>query len=152
VVCSPRNVAKLAPLANVHLDFDIPYEQIPDLYRKASFVAVPVREGNFLAGSDASGQFGYLEPMAYAKAVIVSDRAGARDYITHNQDGILVPPEDPAALRKAILDLWNAPEERRRLGQAARRKVEKEFSTVRFAERLADLFYRLTDRQRPETG
>ena len=149
VVTSPKNVAGLAPSANVRLDFDLPYEQIPQLYQKASMVVVPVRAADYLAGSDASGQYGYLEPMAYGKAVIVSDRPGARDYISPGGDGILVPPEDPAALRKAILELWRFPEERKHLGEAARRKVEKEFSTVRFAQRLAELFYQLVERRNP---
>jgi glycosyltransferase involved in cell wall biosynthesis len=149
VICSPRNVADIDPPANVHLDFDLPYERLPEIYRKASLVAVPVRGADFFAGSDASGQYGFLEPMTYAKPVIVSERPGIRDYISHNEDGILVPPEDPAALRKAILGLWESPEERKRLGEAARRKAEKEFSTVRFAERLAGLFFRLTDGRYP---
>jgi glycosyltransferase involved in cell wall biosynthesis len=149
VICSPKNVAELTPPANVRLDFDLPYDQLPDIYRQAGLVVVPVRGADFLAGSDASGQYGYLEPMVYAKAVIVSRRPGVEDYISHGQDGLLVPPEDPAALRQAIVRLRDSKEERRRLGEAARRKVEREFSTVRFAERLAELFYRLTGRPNP---
>jgi glycosyltransferase involved in cell wall biosynthesis len=143
VVALQENIAGLHPPANVHLHINILYEQVMDLYRNASMVVVPVRAKEFISGSDASGQYGYLEPMAYAKAVIVSDRPGVEDYITSDQDGVLVPAEDPTALRSAIQALWSSPEKRKRLGDAARRKVEAEFSTVRFAERLADLFQEL---------
>lgn len=140
VVALPCNVEGLRIPKNVQVSLDIPYQELPDLYRRSRLVVVPVRKEEAALGSDASGQYGYLEPMGYGKPVVVSDRASARDYISHERDGILVPAEDSAALRKAILDLWNDPVECKRLGSAARNKVAIEYSTSRFAERLAEIF------------
>ena len=53
--------------------------------------------------------------------------------------GFYVPPEDPEALRRAIQYLLDRPEERRRLGAAARRTVEDLLTVDIFAERLREL-------------
>ena len=63
--------------------------------------------------------------MAVGKPVIVSDTPAAREYVEHERTGILVPPEDPQALRAAIewvSDPANA-DEVREMGRRARDSV-----------------------------
>lgn len=66
-----------------------------------------------------------LLPMLTGKAVIGSDIGGIPEQIEHNRTGILVPPDDPDALAKAIMNLVRDPAGRALLGAAA-------MSTIRF--------------------
>jgi len=60
-----------------------------------------------------------LEAMAQGLCVIASDRGGPAEIITHGQDGLLVPAQDPHALAQAIVSLTQSPERTRQMRQAA---------------------------------
>lgn len=69
-----------------------------------------------------------LEAAAMARPVIATDVPGCRDAVEPGCTGYLIPPKDPAALAAAMEDFLHlSPEERARLGQAGRAKVEQEF-------------------------
>jgi glycosyltransferase involved in cell wall biosynthesis len=51
--------------------------------------------------------------------------------IQDGHTGVLVPAENPDLLAEAIVDLLRNPEKRERLGSAARKLVEEEFSAAR---------------------
>ena len=59
------------------------------------------------------------------KAVICSRVKGQADVIQEGRTGIFVPPNDPRALHEAIEFLWNNPTEAKRMGEEARRHIEK---------------------------
>jgi GalNAc-alpha-(1->4)-GalNAc-alpha-(1->3)-diNAcBac-PP-undecaprenol alpha-1,4-N-acetyl-D-galactosaminyltransferase len=64
------------------------------------------------------------EAMAAGAAVVAADcPTGPREILTDGVDGVLVPPEDPAALAEAIIRLIDDPVRRDRLGSAARAKA-----------------------------
>ncbi len=69
-----------------------------------------------------------LEAMACGKACVATDVPGSRDLVVHGESGVLVPPEDIDSLATALQRLAADPAERRRLGGAARRRVEQHFS------------------------
>jgi glycosyltransferase involved in cell wall biosynthesis len=54
-------------------------------------------------------------------------------------NGFYVPPDDPAALQRAISYLLDHPDERARLGAAGRRLVERLMTVDHFTRRMADL-------------
>ena len=142
VATKPAAVAGLKIPSNVELFFNIPYEHMPKFYAKAMFVVTPLRNADDASGSDTSGQYGYLEPMAGGKAVIVSDRGTVCDYITDNVDGYIVPPGNPAALREAIFFFLAHPDKTRAMGNAAKKKVAEKFTSLEFAKYLAGIFKR----------
>jgi glycosyltransferase involved in cell wall biosynthesis len=72
-----------------------------------------------------------LEAMACAKACIATDVPGSRDLIQDGISGLLVPPEDPDALAEAIQCLASNPGLRKRLGAAARLRVEMHYTLER---------------------
>jgi glycosyltransferase involved in cell wall biosynthesis len=72
-----------------------------------------------------------LEAMAMARPVIATAVGGNPDVVEHDASGLLVPPRDPSALAAAALRLLERPDEARRLGEAARRRVLAEFSLGR---------------------
>jgi glycosyltransferase involved in cell wall biosynthesis len=80
-----------------------------------------------------------IEAMAAARAVVATRVGGVPDLIRDGLDGRLVPPNAPAALAAALGELARDPDERRRLGTAARAAVREAFG----AERLVDDIDRL---------
>jgi glycosyltransferase involved in cell wall biosynthesis len=63
------------------------------------------------------------EAMVSGLPVISTAVGGIPSMVEHGQSGWLVPPHDPAALANAILQLLQHPEQRARLGQAARQRA-----------------------------
>ncbi len=75
-----------------------------------------------------------LEAMACGLPVIVTDRsAGALDFVTDGDNGIVVPGEDAAGLATALAGLMRDPERRRRLGRRARDRMARESNEAVFA-------------------
>ncbi|MCK7593988.1 glycosyltransferase family 4 protein [Pseudomarimonas salicorniae] len=81
-----------------------------------------------------------MEAMASGAAVIGTTVSGLPELITHEVDGLLVPPDNAGALAEAIARLLGDPALRRRLGEAARRRIEREFDAGIEAGRLLDHF------------
>jgi glycosyltransferase involved in cell wall biosynthesis len=68
-----------------------------------------------------------IEAAACALPLVTTDAPGCREVVTHEQDGLLVPPRDASALAAAIRRLAQDPLLARRLGRAAREKALREF-------------------------
>ncbi|MBX3592384.1 MAG: glycosyltransferase family 4 protein [Burkholderiaceae bacterium] len=69
-----------------------------------------------------------IEAAAAARPSIAADIGGIPEVVVHEQTGLLVPPEDPDALARAILRLGTDPELRARLARRARERYEQEFT------------------------
>lgn len=61
-----------------------------------------------------------FEYMAFGIPIIATDVGYQADIIRDSGAGILIPPNNPAALAEAIRQLWNNEEKRRQLGEAGR--------------------------------
>ena len=81
-----------------------------------------------------------LEAAASGLPIVATDVGGTREMLNHGQSAVLVPPDDPESLAKAIRDLANDADERRRLAQAARERVETAFNIQQSAEELARIW------------
>jgi glycosyltransferase involved in cell wall biosynthesis len=110
------------------------YRELRDLYASSLFVVVPLYENDFQAGVTT-----ILEAMAVGKAVIVSRTSGQRDVIQDGVNGIYVPPGDARALRRAIVNLLEHPEEAARLGRNARSTIESAMSLELWADRVSEV-------------
>ncbi len=76
------------------------------------------------------------EAMACARPVVAADAGGTAELLGRDGDtGVLVPPGDPDALAAAVRDLLGDAERGRRLGAAARRRIEAEFPLSRMIDR-----------------
>jgi len=68
-----------------------------------------------------------LEAMAAGLPVAASRVGGVPDLITHDQDGLMFDPKDPAEVRACIERLVKEPETRARLGAAGRIAAQERF-------------------------
>lgn len=95
------------------------------LYRDASVVVLAARRGEGLPNV-------LLEAMAYVRPVVATPCAGTRDLLLDGVNGLLVAPDDPAALAAALRRLARDPALAARLGEAARATAARfEWNAVR---------------------
>lgn len=76
-----------------------------------------------------------LEAMACARPAVCTAVGGIPELVEDGTTGYLVPPEDPQRLATRLVELLSDPDTARRMGLAARRRVESEFSLDRSVER-----------------
>jgi glycosyltransferase involved in cell wall biosynthesis len=81
-----------------------------------------------------------LEAMACGRPVIGSAVGGITYTIVDGETGFLVPPRNPEKLARRLYDLLTQPELSERMGQAARLRVEQEFTWPIVAMRTASLY------------
>jgi glycosyltransferase involved in cell wall biosynthesis len=82
-----------------------------------------------------------LEAMASSLAVIATDVPGHQDVVERNTTGLLVSPAGGAqALATAIESLLDDPERRRRMGQAGRARVLREFTLESMVDKTAAVY------------
>jgi glycosyltransferase involved in cell wall biosynthesis len=92
------------------------------------------------------------ESLALETPVVATDLMGNPELVRPGETGLLVPPRDPPALAAAIGRLLGDPGRARALGQAGRRLVVAEFSTLVKVSRLEALYRRLADPANGRTG
>lgn len=88
-----------------------------------------------------------LEAMAMRCPVVATDIGGVREIVTE-ETGLLVAPDDPDALAKAVLHLLSADVERMQMGAAGRRRVQQRFSAEDMLMAYARLYGNLTHARR----
>ena len=80
-----------------------------------------------------------LEAAASGRPVIATDRSGCRETVDPGVSGYLIPIQDEEALVQALEDfLSQSWESRREMGEAGRRKMEKEFDRQIVVKMVAD--------------
>jgi glycosyltransferase involved in cell wall biosynthesis len=89
--------------------------ELRQMYGRSRFVVLPLMPSNVDNGVTV-----LLEAMAMGKAVICSGTEGQVGVVEHGVTGLYVPPRDPAAMRRAIEELWNDPERAAAMGRAGR--------------------------------
>lgn len=83
------------------------------------------------------------EAMALGKPVIASRVGGLPEVVEDRITGVLVPPDDSAALALAIDELIDDPEGRAAMGVAGRERVETEFTAQRMSSAYVGLYEQL---------
>lgn len=81
-----------------------------------------------------------LEAAACGRPTIASRVGGVPEVIRDNETGLLVPPGDEAALAQALLRLVRDPETCRRMGEAGRALVQKEYLWNDSLNRMSQLY------------
>jgi glycosyltransferase involved in cell wall biosynthesis len=131
-----RGLAEHVVLAGFRAD-------LPQLMPGLDVLAHPAsREGLGLA---------LLEAASAGVPVVACAVGGVPDAVIDGETGVLVARDDAAAFGRALRALLAAPAERRRLGAAARRHVERRFDTARLVAAHHSLYRRVLG-TRPEAA
>ena len=80
---------------------------------------------------------GLLEAMRAGKAIVATTVGGNPESVDHKRHALLVPPADSVALEQALNRLAGDAALRARLGEAAQKRFEKEFTETRTLEGTA---------------
>ncbi|MEK7422324.1 MAG: glycosyltransferase [Actinomycetota bacterium] len=130
-------VTFLGSLSSVEIDL---------AYRRASMMVLPCRID---ADGDRDGMpTVILEAMARGVPVVSTNVIGIPEVVQNEHTGLLVPPDQPAALAAAIAELWLDQRQASALGRAGRRLVGERFDPQRSADLLRDVFAEAASRPR----
>ncbi|HEU4753287.1 MAG TPA: glycosyltransferase family 4 protein, partial [Armatimonadota bacterium] len=77
-----------------------------------------------------------LEAMACGLPAVVGNVSGMADVVQHGRSGLLVDAETPGAIREALSALVRDAAARQAMGQAARERVQRDFSLERTVQKL----------------
>jgi glycosyltransferase involved in cell wall biosynthesis len=122
----------------VTLEQAVTQEELRRIYERAALFALPCQ---IIESGDRDGIPNVLvEAMAMELPVISTGISGIPELIEHRANGLLVPQKDAAALAGAIGELLGNPDLRRKLGQAARLTICRNFDARQNIRALKDLF------------
>jgi len=113
---------------------------VPELLAAADIGVLPSREEGFSNS--------LIEKMAAGLPVVVTDVGGNAEAVLNNQTGIIVPPENPSAMAKALTLLIGNPVLRTKMGRAARIRARDKFSQAETLSAYDTLYRALTTRYR----
>ncbi len=116
-------------------------EDIREVWRGAHIAILPSYGGEGLPKS-------LLEAAAFGRPLVATDVPGCRDFVREGVNGFLIPTRDSRKLAQAIKKLAQAPDLRRRMGEAGRKMVEEKFSDEIVSQSILELYARC----RNETG
>ena len=118
--------------------FEGPTDDVPSYLRRSDALLVPAGEVTPLV---------LMEAMAHGTPVVAARMGSIPDVTVGGESGLLVEPDDPAALADAIATLAGDPELADRLAVAGRERVESHFDQAQSHRRLAAEIARLIGRR-----
>jgi glycosyltransferase involved in cell wall biosynthesis len=83
--------------------------------------------------------------MALGVPVVSVDVAGVKELVEHGTTGFIRPQRDAQGLADALVRLATDDHLRRRMGEAGRERVEREFSFSRRLARVEELYERVIE-------
>jgi glycosyltransferase involved in cell wall biosynthesis len=86
-----------------------------------------------------------VEALAAGAPLVVTDVAAASEVVRHGENGMLVPPRDPAAIADAVRTLHRDPAATRRMADAGQRSVRERFTIDRMVSQQVACYHRWLD-------
>jgi glycosyltransferase involved in cell wall biosynthesis len=131
-----RRLASPAARPQMQITGAVPRDELVSLFRETDVYVMP---SIYFEG------FGIpiIEAGACKVPTVCSNRGGMPEVVIHNETGLIVPPDDAAALAGAILQLLDDEQLRGRMGAAAYRRVADNFTWDRIADSLLAEYQRL---------
>ena len=84
-----------------------------------------------------------LEAMGCGKPIVATKSGGVPELVKDKETGILVPPQDSASLRDAILYFIRNPTERERMGKVGRKRAETVFNIEKTTAKIENVYKEL---------
>ncbi len=97
-------------------------DDMPAMLKSAMMVVLPSYYGEGVPKA-------LLEAAAIGRPIITCDAPGCREAVEHEVNGLLVAPQSPTDLARAIEKLIEDPQKRYVYGAAGRQRVEEDFNT-----------------------
>ena len=134
-------VASERQLHNVHFIGQVTEQEKVNLFEACYAVVFPSH-----LRSEAFG-ISLLEAAMFGKPMVCSEIGTGTSFINqHDVSGIVVPPGDAPAMRRAMAALWESPELAARYGAAARERYLKVFTSHSMGEAYVKLYRDLINR------
>ena len=116
---------------------------VVDAYRSATCIVLPSvyqdRYGQTTNVPELLGQT-LLEGMACGAAGLCTNVASLPEIVVEGETGRVVPPNDPPALRKALVWFKTQPDAARQMGQAGRERVRARFTWPATVQRCLEIY------------
>jgi glycosyltransferase involved in cell wall biosynthesis len=129
----PELRRRFAAAGNVHLPGAMPRQCIPACYGTSDVFFFPTLRAEGLP-------FTLIEALAAGLPIVAADRGGVSSAIEHEVTGLLAPPGDRVALRRALVRVLDDPPLAASLGKHARDRALERFDLdVTTARLLAEL-------------
>jgi glycosyltransferase involved in cell wall biosynthesis len=134
-----RLAEKLEIAGRVRWEFALPDAELARWREHALLSLAPLRDcsRNVLQGC---APLKILESMAAGVPVVASDLPAVRELLTDGEHGRLVAPDRPGELARAIRVLLDHPQQRERMGRAARARVTEQLSWDASVTKLRGLY------------
>ncbi|RZT85701.1 glycosyltransferase involved in cell wall biosynthesis [Pseudonocardia sediminis] len=127
-----ERIAELGLGEHVEVLGAVPYERAEEVYRRGEIFVSPTYAEGF---SNT-----VLEAMASGLPVVSTDVVGVRDCVRDDENGVLVPAGEPAALATALARLIDDAPRRRRLAECALDEVRRRWSWPVVAARITGVY------------
>jgi len=112
-----------------------PQSELPQYYKTADVFCAPA------TGLESFGIV-LLEAMAVGKPIVATNIDGYNSVLTHDVEGLLVPPKNEEMLARALVSLLTNESLRQEMAARARLKA-KEYSWEHIAQRILDYYVRI---------
>ncbi len=107
-----------------------------DVYAQSAIVVLPTMYGEGVPTV-------LLEAAACGRPIIATDIPGCREITIHEQNGLLVPADDPVRLAQALETLIADPDLRGRMGKVGRQLVLQKFTASQVNEQTLAVYQRV---------
>lgn len=121
---------------NVEFLGTLRHESIPELVRKSHVFVRPSRFEGFGVS--------FIEAMALGTPIVTCPVGGIVDFVTDGETGLLVPPENPEELSKAIIRIFEKGEEMKSITSKARKLVEERYDWKNIAKKVEEVYLSAT--------
>ena len=114
---------------------DVPDTDLPRLYASADIFVLPA--------SSRAEAFGMvlLEAMASGLPCITTEVGSGTSFVVRDgESGLVVPPENPAALENALQKLLENESLRKQMGKLGKERVRSEFSVEKMVSRVEAVY------------
>jgi glycogen(starch) synthase len=127
--------------ANIEFPGFVERAELPQYYQEADVFCSPAQYEGGVANV-------FIEAMACGCPVVASTAGGGPEAVAEGETGLLVPPGDVDAVARALDRILADAPLRRRMGRAARRRVEEYFAMDKYIQRVLAVYRRAIDRSR----
>lgn len=123
----------------------VPYADLPAYFRTGDVFAMPCRSRMGGLDIEALGAV-FLQGAAVGRPVVAGASGGAPEAVRDGETGLVVDPDSPPAVARALVSLLTDPERARAMGRAGAEWVHREWTwdvmTARLQRYLAESLHR----------